>query len=166
MRGSAADFDIGAVRFENPRHRVLAAPVVVIVVVPIAHPLVVVLTVSHVSPSVLSLGFSLDISALDVAMPLVVRSRMRCAQQPVRLQIGVVDHGVQQGRVPKSPAGASAPHGQIIQPARPKSGLIAWVFKRNIRLSFTSRSQAAQLSAIALDITCLFRNRSLGQVLD
>jgi hypothetical protein len=46
-----------------------------------------------------------------------------------------------------------------------KSDLLAWVFKRNIRLSFASRSQAAQLSAIALDITCLFRNRSLGQVL-
>src|SRR5579871_3637386 len=46
----AADLDVGPVRFEHPGHRVLAAPVVImIVVVPVAHPLVV-LTVSHVLP--------------------------------------------------------------------------------------------------------------------
>src|ERR1700731_1034986 len=52
----AADLDVGSVRFEHPRHRVLAAPVVIIViiiiviVIPVAHPLVIVLTVSHVLP--------------------------------------------------------------------------------------------------------------------
>jgi hypothetical protein len=58
--GSTADFDIGAIRFEDPGHRVLAAPIIVIiivvavVVVVVPHPLVVVvLTVSHVSPSVI-----------------------------------------------------------------------------------------------------------------
>jgi hypothetical protein len=47
----AANLDVGAIRFEYPGHRILAAPVVVviIVVVPVTHPLVV-LTVSHVSP--------------------------------------------------------------------------------------------------------------------
>src|SRR3954454_4250596 len=52
MGGGAADLDIGAVGFENPGHRVLAAPVVIVVViiVPVTHPLVVVLTVSHVLP--------------------------------------------------------------------------------------------------------------------
>ena len=56
VRGGAADFDIGPVRFEHPGHRVLTAPVIVVVaaiivaaVVPVTHPLVV-LTVSHVSP--------------------------------------------------------------------------------------------------------------------
>src|SRR5262249_4309141 len=49
MGGGAADLDVRSVRFVDPGHRVLAAPVVVIVVVPVAHPLVV-LTVSHVSP--------------------------------------------------------------------------------------------------------------------
>ena len=54
--GGAADLDVGSVGFEHPGHRVLAAPVVVIVViivvivVPVTHPLVVVLTVSHVLP--------------------------------------------------------------------------------------------------------------------
>ncbi|KRQ13224.1 hypothetical protein AOQ71_14825 [Bradyrhizobium manausense] len=48
--GSAADLDVGAVRFVDPGHRVLAASVVVIVVVvAVAHPLLV-LTVSHVLP--------------------------------------------------------------------------------------------------------------------
>jgi hypothetical protein len=54
----AADLDVGSVRLEYPRHRVLAAPVVVviiiivivIVIIPVAHPLVIVLTVSHVLP--------------------------------------------------------------------------------------------------------------------
>jgi hypothetical protein len=55
VRGSAADLDIGPVRFEHPGHRILAAPVIIIVVIvaviiiPVTHPLVV-LTVSHVSP--------------------------------------------------------------------------------------------------------------------
>src|SRR5712671_1457269 len=49
--GGTTDLDIGSVRFEHPGHRVLSAPVivVVIVVIPVTHPLVV-LTVSHVSP--------------------------------------------------------------------------------------------------------------------
>jgi hypothetical protein len=46
----AANLDVGAIRFEHPGHRILAATVVVIVVViPVTHSLVV-LTVSHVSP--------------------------------------------------------------------------------------------------------------------
>ena len=51
VRGGAANLDIGSVRFEYPGHRVLTAPVVVVIVVviPVTHPLVV-LTVSHVSP--------------------------------------------------------------------------------------------------------------------
>src|SRR5947209_11046515 len=53
MGGGAADLNIRAVGFENPGHRALPAPDVVVaagVVVPVAHPLVVVLTVSHVLP--------------------------------------------------------------------------------------------------------------------
>src|SRR5207253_10986007 len=50
MRGGAANLDIGTVGFENPGHRVLSAPVIIVVViVAVAHPLVV-LTVSHVLP--------------------------------------------------------------------------------------------------------------------
>jgi len=49
MRSRAADLDIGSVGLVDPGHRVLAAPVVVIVVVAVAHPLLV-LTVSHVLP--------------------------------------------------------------------------------------------------------------------
>jgi hypothetical protein len=52
--GGTADLDIGSVGLEHPSHRVLAAPiviiVVIIVVVPVTHPLVVILTVSHVVP--------------------------------------------------------------------------------------------------------------------
>jgi hypothetical protein len=54
--GGTADLDVGPVRFEHPGHRVLSAPVIIvivvvtIVVIPVTHPLVVVLTVSHVSP--------------------------------------------------------------------------------------------------------------------
>jgi hypothetical protein len=56
--GGTADLDIGAIRFEDPGHRVLAAPIVIVVIIIVAvvvvpHPLVVVLTVSHVSPSVI-----------------------------------------------------------------------------------------------------------------
>src|SRR5471030_773385 len=55
MGGGSANLDVGSGGFENPGHRVLAAPVVIIVitivvVVPVTHPLVVVLTVSHVLP--------------------------------------------------------------------------------------------------------------------
>ena len=53
MGCGAADLDIGSVRLEHPCHRVLTASVVIVVViiiVPVTHPLVVVLTVSHVSP--------------------------------------------------------------------------------------------------------------------
>jgi hypothetical protein len=64
VRRGAAYLDVVTVRFEHPRHRVLAAPVfVVVIVIPVTHPLVVVLTVSHVSPSV----NSLDCSALSLA---------------------------------------------------------------------------------------------------
>ncbi len=55
VRRCAAKLDVWPVRFEHPGHRVLTAPVIVIVVaavvivVPVTHPLVV-LTVSHVSP--------------------------------------------------------------------------------------------------------------------
>ena len=50
VRGRAADLDVGSVRFEHTGHRVLTAPVVIVVViVPVAHPLIV-LTVSHVLP--------------------------------------------------------------------------------------------------------------------
>src|SRR6266849_1698857 len=49
MGCGTADLDVGSVGIEHPGHRVLAAPVivVVIVVIPVTHPLVVVLTVSH-----------------------------------------------------------------------------------------------------------------------
>jgi hypothetical protein len=53
MGGGAPDLDVGSVGFEHPGHRILTAPVVivvVIVVVPVAHPLVVILTVSHIVP--------------------------------------------------------------------------------------------------------------------
>ena len=51
VRGGAADLDIGPVGLEHPGNRVLAAPVVIVVViiVPVTHPLVI-LTVSHVLP--------------------------------------------------------------------------------------------------------------------
>ena len=50
VRRGTADLDVGAVGFKHPGHRVLAAPVVIVVViVPVAHPLVI-LTVSHVLP--------------------------------------------------------------------------------------------------------------------
>jgi hypothetical protein len=55
VRGGATDLDVGPVGLEHPGHRVLAAPVVIIVVViavvvPVTHALVVILTVSHVLP--------------------------------------------------------------------------------------------------------------------
>jgi hypothetical protein len=52
MGCGTADLDVGSVGLEHPGHRVLAAPVAVIpvVVIPVTHPLVVVLTVSHVLP--------------------------------------------------------------------------------------------------------------------
>jgi hypothetical protein len=50
VRGSATDLDVGSVGFEHPGHRVLATPVIVVVIViPVTHPLVV-LTVSHIVP--------------------------------------------------------------------------------------------------------------------
>src|SRR5260370_765478 len=52
MGCGTTDLDVGSVGLEHPGHRVLAAPVAVIpvVVIPVTHPLVVVLTVSHVLP--------------------------------------------------------------------------------------------------------------------
>jgi len=62
MRGRAADLDVGTVRFEHPGHRILAAPVVVIVIiVTVTHPLVV-LTVSHVLPLIPALSKNEKIS--------------------------------------------------------------------------------------------------------
>jgi hypothetical protein len=52
VRCSSSDFDIRSVGFEHPCHRVLTTPVIVIIViivVPVTHPLVV-LTVSHIVP--------------------------------------------------------------------------------------------------------------------
>jgi hypothetical protein len=49
VRGRAADLDVGSVGLVDPGHRVLAAPIVVVIVVAVAHPLLV-LTVSHVLP--------------------------------------------------------------------------------------------------------------------
>jgi hypothetical protein len=60
----AADLDIGSVGLEHPGHRVLAAPatIVPVLVIPVAHPLVV-LTVSHVLPLFQPLGlFSLKVT--------------------------------------------------------------------------------------------------------
>jgi hypothetical protein len=53
VRCGAANLDLRSDGLEHPGHRILAAPVIVIVVVivvPVAHPLVVVLTVSHIVP--------------------------------------------------------------------------------------------------------------------
>ncbi|MCP2129064.1 hypothetical protein ABH991_001605 [Bradyrhizobium ottawaense] len=56
VRGGAADLDVGSVGLVDPGHRVLAAPVVVvIVIVAVAHPLLV-LTVSHVLPLIPALN--------------------------------------------------------------------------------------------------------------
>jgi hypothetical protein len=56
VRGGAADLDVGSVGLVDPGHRVLAAPVVVVViVVAVAHPLLV-LTVSHVLPLIPALN--------------------------------------------------------------------------------------------------------------
>ena len=58
VRCGAANLDVGSVGLENPGHRVLAAPVIIVIaaavivaaVIPVTHALVVILTVSHVSP--------------------------------------------------------------------------------------------------------------------
>jgi hypothetical protein len=49
VRGGAANLDVRSVGLVDPGHRILAAPVVVVIVVAVAHPLLV-LTVSHVLP--------------------------------------------------------------------------------------------------------------------
>nr|GAJ31643.1 hypothetical protein BDOA9_0108240 [Bradyrhizobium sp. DOA9] len=49
VRSGTANLDVGSVGLVDPGHRVLAAPVVVVIVVAVAHPLLV-LTVSHVLP--------------------------------------------------------------------------------------------------------------------
>ena len=49
VRSGAADLDVRSVGLVDPGHRVLAAPVVVVIVIAVAHPLLV-LTVSHVLP--------------------------------------------------------------------------------------------------------------------
>jgi len=56
--------------------------------------------------------------------------------------IGFANRRVQQRRVSGSSAGASHRHGHIIQPETSNSGFLSWVFKRSIRLSFASWSQA------------------------
>jgi hypothetical protein len=101
MGGGAANLDIGAVGFENPGHRVLAAPVVIIViavaiVIPVTHPLVVVLTVSHVLPLLPALKLpalklpalkitSLGLSFIGAATPLrVTRAESQCHSIPHR----------------------------------------------------------------------------------
>src|SRR5579863_1245087 len=50
VRGGAANLDVRSIGFEHPRHRVLATPVAIIPIVTVTHPLVLVLTVSHVVP--------------------------------------------------------------------------------------------------------------------
>jgi hypothetical protein len=86
MGGGAANLDIGSVGFENPGHRVLPAPVVIIVIaivviIPVTHPLVVVLTVSHVLPLLPAFGVSsLEATSLGVfAVVMVVRCGTRRA---------------------------------------------------------------------------------------
>jgi len=67
VRCGTADLDVGSVGLKHPGHRVLAAPVVIIVavivviVVSVTHPLVVVLTVSHVVPL-----FQPEVTSLEV----------------------------------------------------------------------------------------------------
>jgi hypothetical protein len=55
MRRRTSDLDVGSVGLEYPGHRILTAPIVVtiiivVVVVSVTHPLVIILTVSHVLP--------------------------------------------------------------------------------------------------------------------
>jgi hypothetical protein len=52
MGCGAADLDVGPVGLEHPGHRILATPSVAVipVVIPVAHPLILILTVSHISP--------------------------------------------------------------------------------------------------------------------
>jgi hypothetical protein len=78
---SAANLDVGAVGLENPGHRVLTTPVIIIVVVivvivvSVTHPLVVViLTVSHVSPFYRSIIVVIAIVAPDAGR--ATRSRI------------------------------------------------------------------------------------------
>ena len=51
VRGGAADLDVRSIGLKHPGHRVLATPVAIIsIVITVTHPLVLVLTVSHVVP--------------------------------------------------------------------------------------------------------------------
>ena len=126
--GSAADLDVGAVRFEHPCHRVLAAPVVivvvVIIVVPVTHPLVV-LTVSHVSPSIPALKFL----ALNCSLWWSRSTSFRRA--PARTGSRCRSHACQfrqpsRSTKTRSPAAsAHRPADQIIQPAKASPVLFA-----------------------------------------
>jgi len=127
VRRGTADLDIGSVRFEHPRHRILATPVVIIVViVPVAHPLIV-LTVSHVLP--------LFIPALKFpALRLTPRCRYRCCSARCMSHHGhngsagrfhinfAIRHG-QQRRVPPRP-GMRCRLPQIIPPAKTSKALL------------------------------------------
>jgi hypothetical protein len=154
MGGGAANLDVGPVGFENPGHRVLAAPVVIIaivvvIIVPVTHPLVVVLTVSHVSPlfqpwSVCRCHSDQSHSVIRV---IVVRYGTRDAHR-IAVQFKSASNfavrRVQQRRVPQPPADTASRTNHSACQNKPRFSRVN--FKRNIRLSFALRSRAAQLS--------------------
>src|SRR4051794_5191471 len=117
MGGGAANLDIGAVGFENPGHRVLAASVVVvivIVIVPVTHPLVVVLTVSHVLP-------------LLPALELIAISRRHASCAPNRraVQVSIEFRLPSRSTKTRSPTASYRQPDQIIQPAKTSPGFLA-----------------------------------------
>src|ERR1700737_77747 len=99
----ATNLDIGSVGLENPGHRVLATPVVIVViiiaiVVPVTHPLIVILTVSHVSPFL-----SIQVCCCRRSARRGTRGALP-SRNAVHLRIDFAVCRVQQRRVPQPPA--------------------------------------------------------------
>jgi hypothetical protein len=139
MRSGAANLDVGSVRFEYAGHRILAAPVVVIVV-PVAHPLVV-LTVSHVSP-LINPRFR-QIASLDRDAP-TLRREPRQHRMSISLYVAF-----NKDAFPNRRRAKPEPAGFINQPVE-TSPVFSRGFSTAIRLSFASRltgGTASQASA-------------------
>jgi hypothetical protein len=153
----AANLDVGSVGLENPGHRVLPTPVIIItiaviivIVVPVTHSLVVViLTVSHVLPFYRSKIAVVIVAALDAGC--VARSRIAMQSNSASILSYVAFNK------------DALPTRQRIKPAGPQSFSLpkqAQVFSREFQAQYQAFVRfavvgSAALSAIALDMTCL-----------
>jgi hypothetical protein len=154
MGCGATNLDIGSVGLENPGHRVLATPVIVVVVIviviPVTHPLVVViLTVSHVSPFYRSKSAVVIVAASDAGRTARSRIAMQFNSASILQYVAF-----NKRRVPQPPAYAAGWTNHSAWQNKPRFSRVSFQAQYQAFVRFAVASSAA-LSAIALNKTCL-----------